>query len=162
MQKALPRGPSAHTYSPDTIEAMGSKINSNRRRLTAADLKINRMVGAAVLLVGALVTYSLAFTSFDERVRLQWNVESDGSRTPMTHVTCPSPWDVLVNEAQPESAVMTATGLCDMPSRTLALEGAIVAVVAVVIGIAFFAHTTRPGPLPLLPLDSPRREGVGP
>ncbi|HJS72507.1 MAG TPA: hypothetical protein VJ858_07255 [Acidimicrobiia bacterium] len=139
---------------------MGSSKKPNRRRLASVDLRVNRMIGVTALLIGALLTYSLVFTSFDERVRFQWNVESDGTKTPMTHITCPSPWDVLVNGAEPE--VSTTEGLCVMPSRSLAVEGAIVAAVTSIIAVAFFAHTTRPGPLPPLPVGSPRKEGVGP
>jgi hypothetical protein len=53
----------------------------------------------AVLLLGALFVYSLAFSSFDQKVRFQWEVEADGSRTPRTHITCPSARRVKENVA---------------------------------------------------------------
>jgi hypothetical protein len=110
-------------------------------------------VGLAVLVLGALFVYSLAFSSFDQKVRLQWDVEADGSRTPRTHITCPSPWSVLVDDAQPE--VTTTPDFCVMPSWSLVLEAAIVAVITLAISTWFVTRTTRPGALPPLP-DSVR------
>lgn len=138
--------------------ALREKTRDQRRPLAPADLRVNRGIGIFVLLVGAAFVYSLVFSSFDVRVRYQWEVTPDGGRTPVTHVTCPSPWSVTVDHAEPD--VITTEGLCVMPSRTLWLEGAITSVVAILIATWFFTRTTRPGPLQALPVtrDTQRRE----
>lgn len=102
-----------------------------------------------VLLVGAVFVYSLAFTTFEKRVQYQWNVESDGSRTPMISITCPSPFSVLVNDAEP--GVATTDGFCVMESRALAVEAGLAALVALAVSAWFLTRTTRPGELPPLP-----------
>lgn len=121
----------------------------NRRPLAERDLRINRIVALIVLLVGAAFAYSLAFTSFEQRVQFQWDVEADGSRTPMIYVTCPSPWSTLVNDAEPE--VATADGFCVKESRALAIEAGLVALAAIAIAAWFLSRKTRPGELPPLP-----------
>jgi hypothetical protein len=125
----------------------------NRRPLAPRDLRFNRGVGLVVLLLGAILVYSLAFTSFDQKVQFQWDIEADGSRTPRSHITCPSPWSVLVDDAEPE--VTTTPGFCVMPSRSLALEATIVTVITVAVFIWLLTRTTRPAALPPLP-DSVR------
>jgi hypothetical protein len=105
-------------------------------------------------LIGVAFVWSLVFSSFDVSVRFQWTVTPDGGRTPMTHVTCPSPWSVLMNDAEPD--VTTTEGLCIMPSRSLAVEGAIVAGITILIATWFFTRTTRPGPLHDLPIARDR------
>lgn len=136
------------------------QLPTNQRRLAPSDLLVNRAIGAVALLAGAVLCYSLVFTPFDQSVRFQWEVTSDGGRTPMTHVTCPSPWSVLVEEAEPD--VVTTEGLCVMPSRGLLVEGVIVIPVALAIAIWFFTRTTRPGPLHDLPVSRDReRRGAG-
>lgn len=132
--------------------ASRSKLR-NRRPLASRDLRFNRGLGLIVLLLGATFVYSLAFSSFDQKVQLQWDVEADGSRTPRTHITCPAPWSVLVDDAEPE--VTTTPGFCVMPSRSLALEAAIVALLTLGVSAWFLTRRTQPGALPPLP-DSVR------
>ncbi len=127
-----------------------------RRPLTRTDLWINRGIGLVVLVIGAVMVYSLVFSSFNESVRFQWEVTPDGGRTPMTHITCPSPWSVLMNGAEPD--VITTDGFCVMPSRSLLVEGAMVAIVSIVIAGVFFTRTTRPGPIHDLPLSRNRKK----
>lgn len=121
------------------------KTRQTTRPLGPSDLRFYRALGIVVLAIGAILVYSLAFSSFDERVRFQWNVTPDGGRTPMISVTCPSPWAVLVHDAEPEAT--TTEGLCVMPSRALAVEAAGVAVLALILAVWFFTRTKRPGPL---------------
>ncbi len=128
----------------------------NRRPLSPTDLWINRGIGAVVLVIGAVMVYSLVFSSFDERVRFQWEVTPDGGRTPVTHITCPSPWSVLMNDAEPD--VITTDGFCVMPSRSLVVEGAIAAFVSILIAGFFFTRRTRPGPIHDLPLSRNQEE----
>jgi hypothetical protein len=137
--------------------ALTQNPRNNRRRLEPADLRFNRTVGSVVVLIGAIFVWSLVFSSFDVKVRFQWSVTPDGGRVPITHITCPSPWSVLINGAEPE--VTTADGFCVMPSRSLAIEGAIVTGATLLIGAFFFSRTTRPGPLPDLPLRPTARRG---
>lgn len=136
--------------------ALPQRSRDNRRRLEPADLRFNRGMGVVVLLVGAIFVYSLAFTPFDERVRFQWEVTPDGGRIPMTHITCPSPWAVLVHDAEPD--VVTTEGLCVMPSRSLMIEGAIVAGISILIAAIFFTRTTRPAPIHELPFSGDQRQ----
>lgn len=102
-----------------------------------------------VFLVGAAFVYSLAFTSYEQRVQFQWDVEADGSRSPMIHITCPSPWSVLVDGAEPD--VPTADGFCVKESRSLAIEAGLVALASGVVVGWFVSRRTRPGELPPLP-----------
>lgn len=122
---------------------------TNRRPLTERDLRINRTIALVALLVGAAFVYSLAYTTFEQRVQFQWNVEADGSRSPMIYITCPSPWSVLVHDAEPE--VATAPGFCVKESRALAVEAGLAALVTVAIVAWFLSRKTRPGALPPLP-----------
>lgn len=112
-----------------------------------------------MLLVGTALVYSLAFTTFEQRVQFQWEVETDGSRTPMIYITCPSPWSVLVERAEPE--VATADGFCVKESRALVVEAGLVALVTLAISAWFLSRKTRPGALPPLPdsLRSLNRSG---
>ena len=121
----------------------------NRRPLAPRDLRFNRIIAVVVLIVGAAFVYTLAFTTFEQRVQFQWDVEADGGRTPMISITCPSPWSVLVNDAEPE--VATAEGFCVKESRALAVEAGLVALVTLAVSAWFLTRTTRPGELPPLP-----------
>ncbi|HEU4894297.1 MAG TPA: hypothetical protein VFT85_00545 [Acidimicrobiia bacterium] len=132
--------------------ATGSTSRS-RRPLAPRDIRFNRGVGLIVLLLGAVFVYSLTFSAFDQKVQFQWDVEADGGRTPRTHITCPSPWSVLVHGAEPQ--LTTTPGFCVMPSRSLALEAVIVSVITVALSVWLFTRTTRPAALPPLP-DSVR------
>lgn len=140
----------------DVPMALKRQKRENRRPLTPTDLWINRGIGAVVLAIGAVMVYSLVFSPFNESVRFQWEVTPDGGRTPMTHITCPSPWSVLIDDAEPD--VITTDGFCVMPSRSLLVEGSIVAVVSILIAGVFFTRTTRPGPIHDLPFSRDRRE----
>lgn len=117
--------------------------------LSRSDLWMRRGIGIGVLLIGAALVYSLVFTQFDLRVQFQWEVTEDGERVPLTHITCPSPWSAVVEGAEPEGVV---TGdLCVSPSRTLWVEGVIVAVMALAIGLFCLTWTDRPRPLEDIP-----------
>lgn len=124
--------------------------------MSPTDLWINRGIGVVVLAMGAVMVYSLVFSPFNESVRFQWEVTPDGGRVPMTHITCPSPWSVLVHDAEPD--VITTDGLCVMPSRSLLVEGVIVALISILIAGVFFTRTTRPGPIHELPVSRDRQE----
>jgi hypothetical protein len=102
-------------------------------------------------MAGAALAYSLVFTEFEQRVHFQWELNEQGERVPVTHITCPSAWSVTVDDAQPEAIV---TGdLCVLSARGNLIQGVMVGVVALAIAAWIFARTNRPGPgpLPLLP-----------
>lgn len=129
----------------------GSAGEMTREQAFAVDRRINRAIGIVVLLVGAIFIYSLVFSPFDQKVRFQWEVTPDGGRVPRTHITCPSPWAVLVHEAEPE--MNTSEGLCVMPSRVLVVEGTIVAMISIIIATWLFTRKARPRPIHELPFS---------
>lgn len=131
----------------------------NRRPLAERDLRINRTLALVVLLVGTALVYSLAFTTFEQRVQFQWDVEADGSRTPLIYITCPSPWSVLVEGAEPQ--VPTAEGFCVKESRALSVEAGLVALATLAVAAWFLSRRSRPGELPPLP-DSLRAKNKTP
>lgn len=121
----------------------------NQRRLSTSDIRVNRAIGILVLLGGAALVYSLAFTEFEQRVQFQWELNEEGERVPVPHIVCPSAWSVFVDDAQPEGIV---TGdLCVLPARGNLIQAVMVGVVGLAIAAWIFTRTNRPGPLPLLP-----------
>lgn len=138
------------------MKALQRQNRANRRPLSPTDLWINRGIGVVVLVIGAVMVYSLVLSPFDVPVRFQWEVTPDGGRTPMTHITCPSPGSVLMDDAEPE--VATTDGFCVMQSRSLVVEGILVAVISILIAGVFFTRTTRPGPIHDLPISRDRQE----
>lgn len=108
---------------------------------------MGRQTGIVVLVVGAILTYSLVFTQFDQRVSRS-TINEEGERIPVTHVPCPSPWAVVVHGAQPD--VIAGESICPRPARTLLVEGAVVALISLVIGIWGLTRA-RPTQLPELP-----------
>lgn len=108
---------------------------------------MGRQTGIVVLVVGAILTYSLAFSQFDQRVSRS-TINEEGERIPVTHVTCPSPWAVAVRGAEPD--VIAGESICPGPARTLLVEGAVVALFSLVIGIWGLTRA-RPTPVPELP-----------
>lgn len=108
---------------------------------------MGRETGIIVLVVGAILIYSLAFTQFDQRVS-RFTINDKGERVPVTHVTCPSPWAVVAQGAEPD--VIAGESICPRPARTLLLEGALVALISLIVGIWGLTRS-RPTPLPELP-----------
>lgn len=112
------------------------------------DLRMNHVGGISILIIGAAIAYSLVFTSFEQRVEFQWEL-NEGRRVPITHVTCPSPWSVVRADAQPEGVV--GGDLCVLPSRGMLVQGVVVAIIALALAIWVFTRDTRPKPMPTLP-----------
>jgi len=126
--------------------------DSDRVRTGPEDMT-TRVVGVAVILITAALAYSLIFTAFPQRVTYQWEFEN-GERVPITHITCPSPWSVLYEDATPGGVV--SGDLCVLPARGQVVQGVTTAVVGLVVGVWLLTRPTRrPGPLPELP-DSVR------
>lgn len=129
------------------------KKATGKRRMQPSDLVVNRILGLGIIFVGVLIAYSLVFTDFPQRVSFQWEFEG-GERIPVTHVTCPSPWSVLGHGAEPKAVV--SGDLCVLPARGNLIQGALVVVLAMPLGIWVLTRNHRPGPLPELP-DSIRQ-----
>jgi hypothetical protein len=124
----------------------------DRVRTGSEDLT-TRVVAVAVILLTSALAYSLIFTAFPQRVTYQWEFEN-GERVPITHVTCPSPWSVLYEDATPGGPV--SGDLCVLPARGQVVQGVTAAAVGLVVGMWMLIRPTRrPGPLPELP-DSVR------
>lgn len=118
-------------------------------RLDPSDLRFTRVVGIVVLVLGIALAYSLVFTPFEQRVQFQWELNTEGKRVPITHVTCPSSWSIVVDDARLEGAV--AGDLCLLPARGQMVQGALAAVTGMALGIWVFTRNPRTRPLPQLP-----------
>lgn len=120
-----------------------------RPPLSWFDLHVNRIAGVVIILVGLAIAYSLIFTAFDQRVQFQWELNNEGARVPITHVTCPSPWSVVVDGTQPGGVV--SGDLCVLPARGALIQGVVVVVVTLALGVWVYTRTYRPAPMPMLP-----------
>ena len=124
-------------------------MQKRQHRLQANGLRFNHFAGISIFLIGTVIAYLLVFTAFQQRVQFQWELNEEGRRVPLVHVTCPSPWSVLVEEAQPEGVV--GGDMCVLPARGMLVQGVAVAVIALALGIWVFTRDTRPKPMPTLP-----------
>lgn len=118
------------------------------RRRSLTDRRFLRVIGVVIILSGVAFAYSLAFTDFQERVQFQWEFRS-GERVPITHVTCPTPWSVVVEDAQPEGVV--SGDLCVLPSRGHLAQAAGTLVIALAVGIWVLTRNPQRRPMPELP-----------
>lgn len=119
------------------------------RPLSRSDVRMRRGIGIGVFFLGALLVYSLVFSQFVMPVQFQWEIGPDGERIPMAGVVCPSPWAVLVEGAALEGSVRG--DLCRMPSRTLVVEGVVVGVITLAIGLWCLRWRGRPRPIHDIP-----------
>lgn len=122
---------------------------TRRKRVSSVDRRVNRVAGALIIVIGAALSYSLVFTEFQQRVQFQWEVNNEGGRVPITHVTCPSPWSVVVDGASLEGVV--AGDLCVLPARGILAQGLGLAVLALGLGSWVFTRNPRVKPMPTLP-----------
>jgi hypothetical protein len=95
------------------------------------------------------LVFSLVFTSFEQRVQFQWELNEEGRRVPITHVTCPSPWSVVVDDSPLEGVV--GGDLCVLPARGMMVQGAVSAFVALAVATWVFTRDTSHKPMPALP-----------
>jgi hypothetical protein len=124
-------------------------MEDRRPRLPSTELWINRLLGMVVLVVGSIYAYSTVFTDFDQTVPHQWETNEQGERVPVTYITCPSPWSVLFDDAQPHGIV---TGdICLRPSRGNLVQGAFAVIVAVAAALWALTRVKGLRPIPLLP-----------
>lgn len=110
-----------------------------------------RTSGLIVLALGAALTYSLVFTTFDQPV-MSWTTTEDGNIERDT-VPCPTPWEILFNADMPDTRVQTWRDLCVRSARTLFTEGIVVTAAALVVGLRAVVRGPKPTPKPLRPLS---------
>lgn len=110
-----------------------------------------RKSGLIVLALGAALTYSLAFTTFDTQAR-RWE-RTEGGGWERASVTCPVPWGVIFGGVDPELRFRTEAELCVRPARTLVTEGIFFAAVALGLGIWGVVRGPKPDPERLRPLS---------
>ena len=120
-----------------------------RPRLEPRSLRAKNVIGMAVILFGALLVYSAVFTEFQHRVQFQWEVNNEGARVPITHITCPSPWLVITGDARPEGVV--SGDLCVLPARGQVAQGAAVTVGSIALAAWVLTRDPRTKPMPTLP-----------
>lgn len=128
--------------SPEHQKAAGT------RPVTRSDRLMKHAFGVGVIFVGLAIAYSLVFTAFPQRVSFQWEFR-DGERTPISHVTCPSPWSVLVHDGEPEGVV--GGDICVRPARGQVSLGIFIAAVTFALGVWIMSRKIRLRPLPELP-----------
>lgn len=105
-------------------------------------------MGIGVLVVGLAIAYSLVFTPFPQRVSYQWEFEN-GEMVPITRITCPSPWSVLVAETKPQGVV--SGDLCVRPSRGQVVQAVVTTILTLGLGGWILTRDNRLRPLPELP-----------
>lgn len=110
-----------------------------------------RRSGLLVLAIGAMLTYALAFTSFDEPVR-RW-VTSESGGLVQVEVRCPSAWAALIEGARLDTNMRTEAERCVRAARTHATGAVIVATLAATLGIRGVLRGPVPDPEPLPPLS---------
>lgn len=117
--------------------------------MASTGLGIKHVIGMAVILIGAVLVYSVVFTEFQHRVQFQWEVNNEGVRVPITHITCPPPWSVITADARPEGVV--SGDLCVLPARGQAAQGVASALGSLALAVWVFTRDPRTKPMPTLP-----------
>ena len=121
---------------------------SELRPMSRSDRWVKRAMGIGLLVAGLAFAYSLVFTPFPQRVSFQWEFEN-GERVPISHIVCPSPWSILVQDARPEGVV--GGDLCVLPARGQVAQGAVTTVITVALAGWILTRDNRLRPLPELP-----------
>jgi len=128
---------------------MGPASKATESRPTSrSDRWVKRAMGIGVLVVGIAIAYSLVFTPFAQRVSFQWEFEN-GEMVPISRITCPSPWSVLVDESKPDGVV--SGDLCVRPSRGQVIQGALALILTLGLAGWILTRDNRLRPLPELP-----------
>lgn len=106
-----------------------------------------RTAGLVALLLGAALTYSLVFTTFDSPIH-GWRVTA-GNMERVT-IACPPPWGVLFGGALTEVEPTWQADICLRSARTLFVEGVIFSSAA--IGLCAWGFVQPPRrPIEVLP-----------
>jgi hypothetical protein len=108
---------------------------------------MSRLSGWVILVAGAALIYSLAFSSY-EHLTSTWTSTDSGGLTRVT-VDCPSPIRVLLFGAEPQAS--EDPEVCVPSSRTLALEAGAVAIAAALLA---WRPVTRRRPERIDPLST--------
>lgn len=119
-----------------------SMTRARTPELSKAERTTRRVIGVAILVVGGFFSYSWAFTDFQHRVQYQWESDEAGERIPLTHVTCPSPWSVVSEDARPSGAVVGE--ICVRPARGMLMQAALFALFTLTVGVWTLMRSGRP------------------
>lgn len=106
-----------------------------------------RTAGLVALLLGAALTYSLVFTTFDSPLR-GWRFTAGGME--QVTIVCPPPWGILFGDALTEVEPAWQTDKCLRTARTLFVEGLVVSSAALSLFAWGFAQPPR-RPIEVLP-----------
>lgn len=131
-----------------SVMAPESGDKTSNHRITTSDRILKLALGLAVILAGLAIAYSFVFTAFPQRVTFQWEFV-DGRRVPISHITCPSPYEVLVHDAEPEGVV--GGDLCMNPARGQVVQGIVFLLMATALGAFILSRELKLRPLPELP-----------
>jgi hypothetical protein len=147
------RGPLPLLGTPVESFIMAPNRHANGSRLNPriSDAQFMRLLGIGVILAGLLFAYSSALTPFTERVRFQYEVASDGEKIPLTYVTCPSPWSLVVQDARPSGVI--SAGLCLPPARGHMTQAALVLLFVPAVGAWIMTRNPKRRPMPELPKE---------
>lgn len=88
-----------------------------------------KSIALALIVLSAILVYNLAFTPYDHALA-RWQATEEGGLLRVS-VGCPSPWDVIVHDAEPEQA--RDRDECDLSSRSLLIEAGFVTIAAVLL-----------------------------
>ncbi|MEA1901961.1 MAG: hypothetical protein U9N56_00375 [Actinomycetota bacterium] len=120
-----------------------------------------RRSGLIVLVLGALVTYVLVFTPFDQEVR-RYTRNDDGDRVRAT-VVCPDSWGMLYGEDEADVRYCSDAEYCLKGSRLRVTSGVVLMAVALTPAIMGLWRGPHPELIHLGPLseifEQPRRPG---
>lgn len=106
-----------------------------------------KSIAWALIVLSALLVYNLAFTPYDHALA-RWQATEEGGLLRVS-VGCPSPWEVIVHDAEPEQA--RDRGECDLSSRSLLIEAGFVTLAAVLLT---WHAITRGRPTSIEPISS--------
>lgn len=134
-------------------------LGPDERRLSRSDLWLRRSLAFAILLGGIFLTYSTVATEFQHRVVFQWETNDEGVRVPLTHITCPSPWSVVVADAKPEGFV--AGELCLRPARGQLIMAGLYLLATVALAVWILTRVRGIRRLPELPPSLRNRSRQG-
>ncbi|MFQ5968472.1 MAG: hypothetical protein ACE5MI_12820 [Acidimicrobiia bacterium] len=116
-----------------------------------------RTSGIIVLIAGIALTYSLVFTTFNKPVE-RWVVDELGGLEQVS-IECPSPWGLIVGDAERDVERPAEAQQCVRSARTLFLEGVIVFTFALGLGIWGLLRGRKPRPQSMRVLPSASRTG---
>lgn len=106
-----------------------------------------KTIAWALVAMSAILVYNLAFTPYDHALA-RWQATEEGGLLRVS-VPCPSPWEVIVHDAEPEQ--FRDRGECELSSRSLLIEAVLVALAALLLT---WHAITRGRPTAIGPISS--------